>query len=368
MKEFSIFCPYCGNRYNKNELIFQCSCGKPLSIEYSIDKHINIVSKKDINSMWRYASLLPFDADINEAVTLGEGTTPLLKDTYNDKHFFIKLESINPSGSFKDRGSSLVISHLTSMGLKEFLEDSSGNAGLSYAMYAAKANLHSLIFVPNYLSEQRLFHLNLLNAKVNIIPGSRKDVAEAAIHASKNIFYTSHAWSPFFLHGVKTIAYEIYESLKSPIIPPIYIPTGNGTLLMGLYLGFSDLLTLKLIHKIPPLYAVQPESCAPLKHFKEYNSLEGFKSTYSVAEGTLIEKPPRIIEMLQAVGESNGKIITISEKEIIDAFKILNRKGYFVEPTSALAFASFIKEPEDSGVVMLTGSALKIGSFDKFSQ
>jgi len=243
-----------------------------------------------------------------------------LKDTYNDKQFFIKLESINPSGSFKDRGSSLVISHLTSMGLKEFLEDSSGNAGLSYAMYAAKANLHSLIFVPNYLSEQRLFHLNLLNAKVNIIPGSRKMLLKQQYMRQKYFIYIP-CMVTFFLHGVKTIAYEIYESLKSPIIPPIYIPTGNGTLLLGLYLGFNDLLTLKLIHKLPPLYAVQPENCAPLKHFKKNNSLEGFKSTYSVAEGTLIEKPPRIIEMLQAVGESNGKIITISEKRSLMLLK-----------------------------------------------
>lgn len=368
MKEFSIFCPYCGKNYNKNELLFQCSCGKALSIKYLIDNDIKLVTNKHMNCMWRYTSLLPFDIESNEAISFGEGATPLLKDIYNDKKFFIKLESINPSGSFKDRGVSLVISHLKSIGIKEFLEDSSGNAGLSYTMYAAKAMLHAHIFVPNYLSEHRLFHLNLLNAKVTIIPGSRKDVAEAAICASKDIFYASHAWSPLFLHGVKTIAYEIYESLNTKHLPPIYVPTGNGTLLLGLYLGFKDLLALKLIHELPRLYAVQPENCAPLKYFKEHNSLDGFKSTYSVAEGTLIEKPPRIIEMLNAVDKSKGKIITISEETIIDAFKVINRKGYFIEPTSALAFASFMEQPEGNGVVVLTGSALKIGSFNKLNQ
>lgn len=367
MREFNIYCPYCNSKHSNNYGNFQCLCGKPLSISYALDTNSNTISNKNINSMWRYISLLPIDIGLNNVISLGEGVTPLLREFYRDKTYFIKLESINPSGSFKDRGATLLISHLKSLGIKEFIEDSSGNAGLSYAMYAAKAMLTAHIFVPQYLDENRLFHLNLLNAKVHIIAGSRKDVAQAALAASKKNYYAAHAWNPFFLHGVKTIAYELYEQLNSNILPPIYIPTGNGTLLLGIYLGLNDLLSLKLISKIPPLFAVQPANCAPLKYFSDHNTLEGFTSEYSVAEGTLIEKPPRLVEMLKAVELTKGDIITISDKSILNAFKILNSNGYFIEPTAALAFAAFMEKPIDNGIVILTGSALKIGRSDKFN-
>ena len=366
MKEFKVYCTYCNIEYNKDDLIFQCSCGKPLSISYSLDRNINMINNNGINTIWRYISLLPVDIELNNVVSIGEGVTPLFREFYRDKTFFIKLESINPSGSFKDRGASILISHLKSIGVKEFIEDSSGNAGLAYAIYATKANLTAHIYVPHYLNENRLFHLNLLNAKVHVISGTRKDVSDAALIASKKIYYASHAWNPFFLHGVKTIAYEIYEQLNSDTLPPIYIPTGNGTLLLGIFLGLKDLFILKLINKIPPLYAVQPANCAPLKYFKEHRSLEGFTPGYSVAKGTLIENPPRLTEMINAIEETKGDIITISDKSIINVFRMLNSKGYFVEPTSALAFAGFMEKPLDNGIVILTGSALKISKSEKY--
>jgi threonine synthase len=366
MKEFKVYCPFCNNEYNKNELLFQCSCGKPLSIAYSFDQNSSFITNKKINSIWRYIFLLPVDIDITNAVSFGEGFTPLLREVYKDKTCFIKLESINPSGSFKDRGASILISYLKSIGVKEFIEDSSGNAGLAYAMYAARANLTAHIYVPHYLNENRLFHLNLLNAKVHVISGTRKDVSDAALIASEKIYYASHAWNPFFLHGVKTIVYEICEQFNSDSLPPIYISTGNGTLLLGIFLGLKDLFNLKLINKIPPLFAIQPANCAPLKYFKEHRSLEGFTPGYSVAEGTLIGNPPRLTEMINAIEETKGDIIAISDESILNAFRMLNSKGYFVEPTSSLAFAAFMEKPLDNGIVILTGSALKINKSDKY--
>ena len=367
MKEFDIYCPYCKREYNNKYLNFQCSCGKPLSISYHLDKKNNITFNKHINSIWRYRALLPIDIKLNNAVSLGEGITPVFREKYSGKKCFIKLESLNPSGSFKDRGTSLLISYLKAIGIREFVEDSSGNAGLSYSMYAAKGALKAKIFVPNYLSENRLFHLKLLNAQLHVIYGDRKAVSDAALVAAKNTFYASHAWSPFFLHGVKTIAYELYEQLKSRILPPLYIPSGNGTLLLGIFLGLKDLLSLELIDKIPSLYAIQPSSCAPLSYFKEKHTLDGFKAHYSVAEGTLIENPPRLLEMLNAIEASQGDIISVSDETILKAFKIMNFKGYFIEPTAALAFGAFMETPLDNAIVFLTGSALKIVNSDKFN-
>ena len=107
MKEFDIYCPYCKREYNNKYLNFQCSCGKPLSISYHLDKKNNITFNKHINSIWRYRALLPIDIKLNNAVSLGEGITPVFREKYSDKKCFIKLESLNPSGSFKDRGTSL---------------------------------------------------------------------------------------------------------------------------------------------------------------------------------------------------------------------------------------------------------------------
>jgi len=277
-------------------------------------------------------------AAISEVVT-NEDDIKILFDSY-----FIKLESVNPSGSFKDRGASLLISYLKSIEIEEFVEDSSGNAGLSYSMYAAKGALKANIYVPNYLNENRLFHLKLLNAQIHVIYGSRKDVSDAALVAAQNIFYASHAWNPFFLHGIKTIAYELYEQLNNRILPPIFIPAGNGTLLLGVFLGLRDLLALELIDKIPHLYAIQPANCAPLSYFKEKQTLEGFKPHYSVAEGTLIENPPRLLEMLNAIEESQGDIITVSDETILNAFRILNCKGYFIETYCRTCLCSVYRE------------------------
>lgn len=367
MKEFNVYCPYCEMEYNNTYLNFQCFCGKPLSISYNLDKKNKITFNKGINSIWRYSALLPIDIKLKNAISFGEGITPMFREMHSGKNYFIKLESVNPSGSFKDRGASLLISYLKSIEIEEFVEDSSGNAGLSYSMYAAKGALKANIYVPNYLNENRLFHLKLLNAQIHVIYGSRKDVSDAALVAAQNIFYASHAWNPFFLHGIKTIAYELYEQLNNRILPPIFIPAGNGTLLLGVFLGLRDLLALELIDKIPHLYVIQPANCAPLSYFKEKQTLEGFKPHYSVAEGTLIENPPRLLEMLNAIEESQGDIITVSDETILNAFRILNCKGYFIEPTAALAFAAFIEKPLDNAIVILTGSALKIGRSDKFN-
>jgi threonine synthase len=367
MKEFRLYCPFCNKEYNKNDVVFRCICGKPLSISYSFDVKRSVFFDSKIESMWKYYQSFPIDMEINDAITLGEGKTPLLKDAYMGSPFFVKLETVNPSGSFKDRGASLLMSYLKSHRIKAFIEDSSGNAGLSYAMYAAKGQLDAHIYVPNYLSPNRLFHLNLLNAKVHIVSGSRKDVSNAALNASKDMFYASHAWSPFFLHGIKTIAYELCEQLKVKNLPPIYVPTGNGTLLLGLFLGFKDLMDLNMIDRLPKLLAVQPKNCAPLKYFQINKTLEGFSSEYSIAEGTLIEEPPRLIEMINAIERTNGEVLEVSEERLKASFKFLNNHGYFVEPTASLAFAGFLDNPVDSGIVILTGSALKTIAIEKIT-
>ncbi|MDY6822049.1 MAG: pyridoxal-phosphate dependent enzyme, partial [Deferribacterota bacterium] len=351
----------CGKRYPLNLEILKCECGKPLRLSYKPHKSSHkLVVDNNKYSMWRYSHYLPVQP-LSNIISLDEGFTPLITEKKEDKTLYFKLEYINPSGSFKDRGSSILISLLKSKNINEFIEDSSGNAGISYAMYAARASIRANIFVPDYIKDNRLKLLSLLGAKINKIEGGRKKVAEEAMKLSKNCFYASHVYNWIFIEGVKTIAYEIYEQLSGNIPKNIFVPTGNGTLFLGLYYGFLDLLQLELIKDMPKLYAVQPEKCAPLAYYSKKGTLKGFSSDYSIAEGTLIENPPRLEEIMRAVKESKGETINLSEKSIEIAHKKLFQYGYIIEPTAALGYGAFLQKKPASSLIILTGSGLKLG-------
>lgn len=360
MKDLKLICNICGREYPLSLEILRCECGKPLKLQYKLNKntHKLVVDNKKY-SMWRYSHYLPTQL-LSNIISLGEGFTPLITENKGDKTLYFKLEYMNPSGSFKDRGSSILISLLKSKNINKFIEDSSGNAGISYAMYAAKALVKANIFVPDYIKNNRLKLLNLLGANINKIQGGRKKVAEEAIKQSKSCFYASHAYNWIFIEGVKSIAYEIYEQLSGNIPKHIFVPTGNGTLFLGLYYGFLDLLQLGLIKDVPKLYAVQPQNCSPLTYFSKKGILKGFSSDYSIAEGTLIEDPPRLEEIIRAVKESKGEIISVTEESIDIAHKKLFEYGYIIEPTAALGYGAFLQKKSADSLIVLTGSGLKL--------
>jgi threonine synthase len=295
-------------------------------------------------------------------ITLGERFTPLIKDQLNGRDIYLKLEYVSPSGSFKDRGSSVLISKLKELKVPEFIEDSSGNAGISLSMYAARAKISASIYVPDYIASNKLIQLKLLGAKINLVKGTRDDVSKKALDAASSTCYASHALNPFFIEGTKTAAFELYEQLNCRLPDSIFVPAGNGTLLLGLYKGFYELMQLNITEKIPPLFAIQPQNCAPLEYFLENNNLLDFIPKYSIAEGTVIAKPPRLKEMIQSIKYTGGDIIAVSEEEIKNATIFLNKSGYFVEYTGALAWAGYLKV-KDRGpytIVFLTGSGSKI--------
>ncbi|MGA0033009.1 MAG: pyridoxal-phosphate dependent enzyme, partial [Burkholderiales bacterium] len=175
-------------------------------------------------TVWRYARAIAVEA--RHAVSLGEGGTPLLERSWNGVPVHFKLEFMMPTGSFKDRGMTVMVSYLKSLGINHVLEDSSGNAGASLSAYAAAAGMRCRILVPETASYPKIAQIAACGADVVTVRGSRQDVADAALRMSSEIFYASHNWQPFFIEGTKTLAYELWESLGFRAPDNVVTPLG----------------------------------------------------------------------------------------------------------------------------------------------
>jgi threonine synthase len=306
--------------------------------------------------------------DAADAVTMGEGWTPLILGEWEGVPVLHKLEFMMPTGSFKDRGMTVMVSYLKSRGITEVLEDSSGNAGASLSAYAAAAAMRCRILVPETTSYPKIAQIAACGADVVTIRGSRQDVADAALAMSRDIFYASHNWQPFFAEGTKTLAYELWEQLGFRAPDNVVVPVGYGANVLGCDRGFSELLRRGEIARMPRLFGVQAANCAP--YFAAFRAgVEYFipsPVTPTIAEGIASSKPTRMREVLAPVRDSGGEIVAVSEDEIVRALAALAKKGLYVEPTSAAAAAGLsqliargaIKKGENT-VLVLTGSGLK---------
>lgn len=328
------------------------------------------IGRSDIDgsrrSLWRYAAAFP--VPITEPVTMGEGLTPLVERAWRGRPALFKLEWFAPTGSFKDRGATVMISTLRQQGITHVLEDSSGNGGAAIAAYAAAAGLKAKILVPASTQPGKTVQMRAYGAELELVPGTRQDTAEAAERQAADIFYASHNWQPFFLQGTKTLAYELWEDLDFRAPDNVVIPTGAGSNVLGCDIGFCELLRQGAIERMPRLFAVQPENCAPLHATFASGSdeLVAIEARPTIAEGTSIVKPVRTREVLAALRRSGGRTVAVSEHEIVAAHAELARTGLYVEPTCASAAAALDKllaagvvRPEETTVLVLTGTGLK---------
>jgi threonine synthase len=317
-------------------------------------------------SVWRYAAALLVDP--SHAVSLGEGWTPLLAGKWDSAPVLYKLEFMMPTGSFKDRGMTVMVSYLRSRGIAEVLEDSSGNAGASLSAYAAAAGMRCRILVPETASYPKIAQIAACGADVVTIKGSRQDVAEAAIAQSAGIFYASHNWQPLFVEGVKTLAYELWEQLGFAAPDNLVVPLGYGSNVLGAERGFAELVRNGEIARMPRIFGVQAVRCAPYAaaFTAGASHLVPTETGPTIAEGIATSRPTRVAEVLSAVRESGGVIVAVEEDEIVTALGRLARQGLYVEPTSAAAAAGLSRllasgaiRPHESTVLVLTGSGLK---------
>ena len=224
------------------------------------------------------------------------------------------------------------------------------------------------ILVPETASYPKIAQIAAGGADVVTIRGTRQDVADAALRMSREIFYASHNWQPFFAEGTKTLAYELWEQLGFKAPDNVVVPLGYGSNVAGCERGFSELLRNGEITKMPRIFGVQAANCAP--YFQAFKAgvehLVPTAVTPTIAEGIASSKPTRVAEALRAVRESGGSIVAVSEAEIVAALGTLARKGLYVEPTSAAAGAGLTQllasgtiKPGEATVLVLTGTGLK---------
>jgi len=287
---------------------------------------------KEVRSIWRYRKAIPVEKD-GSIVTLGEGFTPILPLSYKGYNIWVKLEYVSPTGSFKDRGASVLFSFLREFGVKNIVEDSSGNAGVSVSAYGARAGIECEIFCPEYTSGGKLIQISLYGAKLVKVKGSREDTSKAAVKAAQTL------------------------------------PLGFGGLYYSLYLGFKQLLRDGIVCKIPRLFGVQSEMCCPL--YEAFVTNGGVNPEYvqrgeTIAEGICGAKPVFWKQIIGAVRETGGSIVTVSDREIEESLKVLLRQGFLVEPTSAVVIKGMEKFVEiraikssEKTLLILTGSGLK---------
>lgn len=316
-----------------------------------------------IRSIWRYAAALPFLPA--RPITLGEGCTPLVEqDLGGGATALLKCEWFMPTGSFKDRGASVMLSLLREQGIQAVLEDSSGNGGAAVSAYAAAGGMAATIFVPASTSPAKTVQSRAVGASITMVPGSRQDCADAAEREAEKIFYASHNWQSFFLQGTKTLAYELWEDLNFTAPDNVIVPCGAGSNVLGAYIGFSELLRAGQIRKLPRIFAAQPANCAPIA--RAALGLDPVEAIPTIAEGTSISKPLRTAECLRAMRESGGGAVMLSEEEIAAAALNLAKRGVYVEPTSAQAAAAVPKliasgkiAARETTVAVLTGTGIK---------
>jgi len=360
-------CTKCNNTYQISPLRYKCDCGNPLNL-VTDSRILPNAQVPAAMSLWRYREALPIGED-TEIVTLGEGMTPLVPLDVNTPEHFAKLDYLCPTGSYKDRGASVLLTHLKALGVDTVVEDSSGNAGAAIAAYSARAGIHCTIYCPESTSKGKLRQISAYGAELKLVAGNRMATTEAVKLAAETTCYASHNWHPFFLEGTKTLAYEITEQLGWRAPTHVLCPVGFGSIYLGLAIGFRELQTQGIIESIPRLLGVQPDVCCPIynAYFEKRTAISRMKQTGdTLAEGITAELPIRGDNIVEALHSTNGAFTTVNGTDIEDGMKTLASKGIYVEPTSAVIVKAYQKFQEasviqegDLTVSILTGIGLK---------
>ncbi|WP_136689405.1 threonine synthase [Halorhabdus amylolytica] len=347
-------CTDCGRTYPVGGP-WRCACGSPFDLRGHPELPAKPTEIDRDTGLWACENFLPVDPH----VSLGEGWTPLI--AAEDRGVQYKLEHLFPTGSFKDRGAAVVISHALERGVDRVFEDSSGNAGLAIATYAARAGIDAEIFVPADAKPGKLGAIERTGADIRRVEGTREDVTEACIAAVEDGegYYASHAWEPLFLSGTATFALEVAAQRDWQVPEAMVTPLGHGTLFLGAYQGFERLSRAGWIDEIPRLFGVQASGVAPIAAARG-NDCDAARN--DLADGIQIAEPVRRDGILEAIDATDGDAVAVTAEETERAHDRLSGVGLAVEPTSATAVAGLqrlrewdVIDDSDEVVVPLTG-------------
>ncbi|MEO3993602.1 MAG: pyridoxal-phosphate dependent enzyme [Desulfurococcaceae archaeon TW002] len=338
-----LVCWRCGFQTEYRSGLYTCgNCGEPLLVDSDFHE-----------SLRKEGTLIPRELRI---VTLGEGRTPLIRSR---EGIYLKLEYLNPSGSFKDRGAATAVSEALYRGCKLIIEDSSGNAGISYSAYAGRAGIKVRIYVPYDAPSGKKNLLKALGAEVVEAP-TRDEAARLAVSDPEGC-YVGHRINPYFLEGMKDLSLELVKELGE--VDYVVGPLASGTLLIGLWKGYSELVEAGMVKHAPKLVAVQAcgyESLA--RYYKPYMSV--CRSKAQLPDGIRLMNAPRLQHIAEILKETGGLYVVADDELVLPYLRELWREGIVAEPTSAYGYAvarELVRDGSVSGkvVVILTGNGIK---------
>lgn len=380
MHESHLECAHCGARHEVQRLQTVCTrCGGPLLIRYDLDavrnRHQRSAFEAGVNSMWRFAALLPSVPTINH-VSLGEGLTPLLPvpraaASLKLRHVWVKDEGRNPTGTFKARGLCLAVARARQLGVRRLAVPTAGNAGVALACYAARAALPAHVFVPDDVPARILESLRTYGAQVTPVRGLISDAGKACadfVKSHPDAFDVSTFKEPYRVEGKKTMGLELAVDLGWRAPDVVVYPTGGGTGVVGVHKAFEELRALGWVDDPGPRFLIiQAEGCAPLvRAYREgKETAEFWEGAQTSAPGIRVPKPFADRLLLRTARESKGAAVAVTEPEIQAGVAALAGEGISACPEGGAAWAGLARavrddlvEPNERVVVFNTGSGL----------
>lgn len=373
-------CPKCGAKHNPHKITQVCpDCSAPLLVRYDLEKVKTNFKKEDLlkrkPDLWRYLELLPL-VDEKNKVTLGEGMTPLLSlDKISKKlgiELYLKDEGIIPSGTFKSRGAAVGVSRAKELGVKALAMPTNGNAGASWSIYCAKADIDAYIVMPVDAPTITRNECAIAGAKLFLVNGLISDAGKIVGRAvAKNGWMdASTLKEPYRIEGKKTMGLEIAEQFNWEVPDVILYPTGGGVGLIGIYKAFRELQEIGWIgEKMPRLVAVQATGCAPIVKAWEENKTESefWQQASTVAFGITVPKALGDFLVLDAIYQTNGCAIAVTDEELLkDQEELAATEGTFVCPEGAANYTATKKllasgwiKANEKVVILNTGTGLK---------
>ncbi|MFW6041007.1 MAG: threonine synthase [Thermoplasmatota archaeon] len=374
-------CSECGKIFDASKIQTIChDCDEPLLARYNLDKIKESVNKEDIESrypnMWRYREFLPVLRDEN-IVSLGEGFTPIIRLRRLGKQLgidrlYLKDEGLSPTGTFKSRGLCMGISKAKELGIKKIAIPSAGNAAGALSAYGAKADMKVFIIMPKIAPDSCKIESYMMGANVYLIDGLLPECGKIIDKGKKKFgwFSISTTKEPYRLEGKKTMGFEIAEQFSWSLPDYIFYPTGGGTGLIGMWKAFDELKKIGWIDEedLPKMISVQAEGCAPI--VEAYDNREErckeWKEPHTIADGIQVPKAFADKLILEAIYDSNGAAISVTDEEILEGSKELAEQGFFVCPEGSATLAGAKKMIDNENIdkdeeVLLynTGTGLK---------
>ncbi len=363
MFEKGVRCTECGKKPGKNDPLTRCSCGSALEVLFDCRKLGKIdFSSRPFNHS-RYKEFFP----VSSLLSLGEGGTPVTESRNLAKpigfNLFFKNEALNPTGSFKDRGSSVEVARALEAGAKKAVCASTGNMGASVSAYSALRGMKSVILVPKDARKVKMEQIMAYGSKVYHLPGTYGQAASIA--ESLAIKKGFHLLGDYLYRreGTKSVAFELAEQGNWDYVA---VPIGNGTLISACWKGFNEFRKAGLLKRLPRMVGVQASGCSPIaRAWKSSSQLRPFRKAKTIAAAIECGDPLDGRGALRALRESRGFAVQVSDSQLLRARDLLARKeGIFAEPAGAASLAGVLKSassiPKGSRVAcVVTGHGLK---------